>query len=585
MQASKFLIPTLRDISSDLIPSHKHMIRAGFIKKISSGHYCYLPLGLRVLQKIENIVRNEMNKHGALECQFPLVVPQKLWEQTGRFTHMQKELFQFQDRHKNDYLLSPTHEEPIVEAMKGILNSYKNLPIHLYQITPKFRDEIRPRFGIMRAREFYMKDGYSFHENEQSLHEEYENMKHCYSAIFKRLSLQVFCVKADSGVMGGNLSEEFVMPSRIGEETLLMNDDCSFVDKQENIRSILSTTQSSRQYPQTLKKIHTPDMKKMQDLEEYLKIPLYDMIKCVSLLVNKNYKENEIVLVFLRGDRELNLNKAKKVLNTQNIEIANVTALKKEGFAIGYIGPQKKIKELWDTSIEKREEENQELSWVIGANEENYHYEGYKRDNTPCHDLSLAMEGDRVPPHSKNKDPKEILKQTGAVELGHIFELGDKYSRSLGLQVLQKEGKPMYPLMGCYGIGVSRTMAAIIEQKLSHSDQMTWPLNIAPFQIVMISVHKNEKEFENLQQIYKGLISKNYEVLWDERDSSLGMKFKDAELIGFPIRLILAKKYWQEGVIEIEVPQKEKVIVKANPMTNLQEALDKILYSANSLDA
>ena len=571
MRASQTLLHTLREDPGDaLTASHRLLLRAGLVHKLGAGLYHLLPLGLRSLRKIEALVRSEMNKAGALEIQTPILIPAELWQRSGRWDAMGKELFRLQDRHANWNVLGPTHEESFSELCSTLLRSYKDLPKNMYQIHTKFRDEIRPRFGMIRAREFIMKDAYSFHLDEECLEKSYQIMRRSYRRIFARLGLDTLSVEADSGSMGGQSSEEFMVPAEIGEEVLLVSEDGVYRSNQERTPLVyekrstakLEATQDSSQ----LKKIHTPQLKSIVDIAGFLKIKSEQILKALVYMADK-----KPVLVFLGGDREVNEVKLKNHLKSQELLPANPEQTQKLNLEAGFIGPlnlKPKLQILWDHSVGSCEK------FVIGANEKDYHYKDYVPDpKIKSHDLALARAGDLVPPpHGKGR-----LKEIRGIEVGHIFKLGRKYSESFGIKVLDAKGKELTPCMGCYGIGINRTLATIIEQ---HHDEkgISWPIAAAPFEILLVSICKSTEEIEGAAALYESLVKAGCDVLWDDRDLRPGVKFADAELIGFPIRITMGKHYFSSGILELQLRasgQKEELQGKGKAA--LQDAVKRIV--------
>jgi prolyl-tRNA synthetase len=536
MRASLYILPTTKEDPTDaVVASHKLMVRAGLIRKSASGLYNYLPLGLRVLQKIENIIREEMNHSGALEFVLPILTDAELWKKSGRWQRMGKEMFRLKDRHEVEYALGPTHEESFSELMKPILKSYKDLPKNVYQIHTKFRDEIRPRFGVIRSREFIMKDAYSFHLNTESLDETYELMRKTYRKIFSRCGLKTIPVQADSGSMGGSGSEEFMVVSPIGEETLTLCDNCGYSGNVEKTPLIFQHTQTTLELPK-LEKVHTPNKESIEEVAKFLNKTPKETIKAVYLKADSQIN----VVVFLRGDRELNEVKLNNFLNTIELRPLSKEDCSKLNIALGYCGPLFKpsgeVKVLYDVSIDPN------LPYVIGADELNYHFIGFvpKRDlpNQNYQDFSKAQAGDPCPSCGSP------IREEKGIEVGHIFKLGDKYTKAFDIKVSDANGRQVLLTMGCYGIGVNRTMATVIEQ-CQDEKGIFWPISIAPFEICLLSITKNSTELAQIELIYKAMKERGLEVFWDDRDLGPGFKLKDSELIGFPIRVTLGKKFFE----------------------------------------
>ncbi len=574
MKASKYLLPTARENPQDaVIASHRLMLRAGLFRKSGSGLYHILPMGLRVIRKIENIVREEMNNAGALEFSLPILTPSELWKQSGRWDTMGKEMFRIQDRHEAWLTLGPTHEESFTDLMKGILKSYRDLPVNVYQIHPKFRDEIRPRFGVIRSREFSMKDAYSFDMDQEGLEITYQTMRQAYRKIFARTGLVTIPVEADTGAMGGTGSEEFMVPSDIGEETLLISEKGKYRGNQEKTPVVYSDA-VTREAPakanstkMKLKKVHTPNCATIADLEHFLKIPAQHILKTMLYLA-----DGRPVAVCLRADRNLNEVKLKNNLHATEVTPASAEEILAAGSVAGYIGPEgldESIPIFWDESI------NTGREWVIGANEKDHHYLGYIAQVHKTVDLALAVGGDPSPAGDG------ILQEVKGIEVGHIFKLGYKYTKAFEMTVLDENGKPHMPIMGCYGIGVTRTMAAVIEQE-HDTEGIVWPISVAPFEIVLVSITKSEEEDGRVGEFYKAMTDIGLEVFWDDRDLRPGVKFTDAELIGFPIRITMGKKYFEAGDVEVQIRRgKKNLVLKGNSF----EILDQIVNIRKELFA
>ncbi len=548
MRASKFLVPTEKENPADaVVASHRLMIRAGLVRKSGSGFYFYLPLGLRVLKKIENIVREEMDSTGALEFELPVLTPAEFWEQSGRWSVMGAEMMRVKDRHDQWYALGPTHEESFSYLIKPMLKSYKDLPINVYQIQTKFRDEIRPRFGVIRSREFIMKDAYSFHLDDSSLDATYQEMRTAYRNIFQRCGLKTIPVMADSGSMGGSASEEFMVVSPIGEETLLLCGNCGYNSNSEKTPYI-NSEKFSPKGPKEKKEVPTPGKKSIEEVSTLLGIRPEDTIKTVAV---KNGKES--VLVFLRGDMELNEHKLKSFLKWTDVDLIPELELKAQGLVPGFIGPSDAkpgFKIILDSSVYK------DGAYVVGAGKEDAHIQGYIPANElkteyVTADVALTREGDPCPTCGT------ALKAEKGIEVGHIFKLGDKYTKAFQIQVLDQQGKAKTLTMGCYGIGVNRTMATVIEQ-CNDDKGIYWPISIAPFEISLVTLTKGVEQEAKGLEFYENLKNEGFEVFWDERDLGPGFKFKDSELIGFPIRITVGKKFFESGEISIYDRKRDK---------------------------
>ncbi|MCS7205033.1 MAG: proline--tRNA ligase [Leptospiraceae bacterium] len=581
-----FLYTKREDPQDAVVASHRLMLRAGLIEKLGSGLYHYLPLGLRVIKKIEAIVREEMDRAGALEFQLPILVPSELWESTGRWYTMGKEMFRLKDRHENNLVLGPTHEETFTDLLKKFIRSYRDLPINVYQIHTKFRDEIRPRFGVIRCREFIMKDAYSFHLDEDSLNQTYEEMRKVYRRIFARVGLETLPVEADTGAMGGSASEEFMVLSHIGEETLLVSEDFSYRSNQEKTPVIYPeitdeklkfTEEEIEHLKKELKEIPTPNCKTIDDLAKFLRKSSQELLKTLLYRADLPEEKEVLVMILIRGDRQINEVKLKNHLKATEVYPAKEEDFYRIGSVPGYAGPwQLKSNDvilLFDRSVATQK------SWITGANKEEYHIAHFhpvlidKNWHEKLVDLALAVEGDPSP----NGNGK--LKQYKGIEVGHIFKLGDKYTKSMEFTVLDKNQKRIYPVMGCYGIGIDRTMATIIEQ--NHDEKgITWPISVAPFEIVLVDITKTEEEKEKVEKIYQTLRKENFDILWDNRDLRAGVKLTDSELIGFPIRITLGSNYFSEGKIEIYLrKENQKFFVDEKELIAKIRELRDYLYS------
>ncbi|MCR9144505.1 MAG: proline--tRNA ligase [bacterium] len=548
MLASRSLIATLRDDPGDaVVASHRLMIRAGLVRKLGAGLYHLLPMGLRTFRKIENVIREEMNAAGALEFQLPILTPSELWEQSGRWEKMGKEMMRFKDRHEVWNALGPTHEESFSSLVSELIKSYRDLPLNVYQIHTKFRDEIRPRFGVIRSREFCMKDAYSFDLDEKALDITYQKMRVAYRRIFARLGLSTVPVEADTGAMGGTGSEEFMVPSEIGEETLLVSENDKYRSNQEKTpvsyakAGDFSAANQAAQPTGDLKGLerhHTPGMKTIADVAKHLNVAATAILKTVLY-----YADGKPVAVCLRGDRDVNEIKLSNHLDGATVLPATPQQIKELGSVIGFIGPlglSKDARIVWDLSLTEGGPE-----WIVGANEAEYHCGGCVLDPArESVDLALAQAGDPSPAGDG------VLKEIKGIEVGHIFKLGKKYTEAFKVTVQGEDGRPLTPVMGCYGVGVNRTMATIIEQW--HDDKgILWPISAAPYEIALVSIAKGEDEIAKAREFYEALTAAGCDVLWDDRPARPGVKFGDAELIGYPIRLTMGKGYFQDGELEV----------------------------------
>ncbi|WP_413381541.1 proline--tRNA ligase [Alkalihalobacillus sp. 1P02AB] len=553
MKQSSFLLPTLRDVPSDAeVKSHQLMLRAGMMKQIAAGVYAYLPLAKRVIQKVENVVREEMNKTGAQELTMPTLHPSELWQETGRWDKMGGELIRLQDRHNRDFALGPTHEEVITSIVRDYIQSYKKLPINLYQIQTKFRDERRPRFGLLRGREFIMKDAYSFHATSESLDEEYQAMYDAYSNVFTRVGLSFRPVIADSGAMGGKDTHEFMALADVGEDTIAYSDSSDYAANIEMAAVKVEEPTSVAEMVE-LVKVQTGEAKTIEEVVSELKVETKSVIK--SLLVKV---DDEMILVLIRGDHELNEVKLKHALEAKDIRFASDAEVEQVmGVAAGTIGPVgANVKVVADYAVKAM------ANSVCGANEKEAHYTGVNAERdyqvSQYADLRFIQEGEPSP------DGKGTIQFAQGIEVGQVFKLGTFYSESMGANVLDENGKSKPILMGCYGIGVSRTVAAIIEQ---HHDEngIIWPYEVAPFQIHLLAMNsKNAEQKELADHLYTLLQSKGYEVLYDDRPERAGVKFKDSDLIGLPIRIAVGKRA-SEGIVELKMRKSGEMVEVAIP--------------------
>ncbi len=542
MRFSKTLIPTLKENPVEArIVSHQLMLRAGLIRQLGAGIYNWLPLGLRVLRKVEGIVRQEMDGAGAQEVLMPAVQPGELWRESGRWDEYGKELLRLEDRHGREFCFGPTHEEVIVDLARRELRSYKQLPANFYQIQTKFRDEIRPRFGIMRSREFLMKDAYSFDLDEEMLEESYQGMFAAYERIFKRCGLAFRAVEADTGTIGGAWSHEFHVLANSGEDLIASCDTCGYAANME--KAVAAPATGVTGAGTSLETVDTPGQKTIEQVAGFLKVPITHMVK--SLVVRA---DDRTVLLLLRGDHELNPIKAAKALGVTAItlpEPQQVTALT-DGVPVGSLGPvNSQLPILADLALEHH------ANFVCGANVADQHLTGvqWERDlpRPGFADLRNINAGEGCP---RCETGRLVLDR--GIEVGHVFKLGDKYSRAMGVTVLDRDGKERTPIMGCYGIGVSRIVAAAIEQ--NHDDNgILWPDSLAPFQVEILLVSpKDGTASAAANDLYETLIVSGVEVLLDDRDERLGVKFKDADLIGCPWRVVVGGRGLKEGKLEVQ---------------------------------
>lgn len=549
MRTSKFLLSTLKETPAEAsIASHQLMLRAGLIRQLASGLYIWLPTGQRVLQKVQNIIREEMDKSGALEINMPVVQPAELWQESGRWEHYGPELCRFTDRKDNSFVLGPTHEEVVTWLSRYEIKSYKQLPINLYQIQTKFRDEVRPRFGVMRGREFVMKDSYSFHLNKESLRETYELMYNTYCRIFDRLGLTYRPVEADTGSIGGSHSHEFQVLADAGEDIIAFSTESDYAANIEMAEAVAPS--EPRKAPEKeMERISTPDAKTIEEVAKFLNVNEKNL--CKSLVVhgfNQQTGEKELVLLVLRGDHELNEVKAEKVPGiAKPLTMATDEEIRKTfGAAPGSLGPVG-----FNGRIIVDRTANACSDFYCGANEDGFHLGGVNWDrdvqNYEVQDLRCVVEGDPSP------DGKGTLVLKHGIEVGQVFELGTKYSQAMNCTVLNEAGQNIPMEMGCYGIGVTRVIAAAIEQ--NHDDKgIVWPAAMAPFQIAIIPINYNKSETvkQEADRLYQELTAKGYEVILDDRGERPGVMFADMKLIGVPHSIILGEKSLADGMAEYE---------------------------------
>ncbi|MGZ8244493.1 proline--tRNA ligase [Methylomagnum sp.] len=559
MRTSQFPLNTLKETPADAeIVSHKLMLRAGLIRKLAAGLYNWLPLGLRVLRKVENVVREEMDRAGALEVLMPAVQPAELWEESGRWGVFGPELCRFKDRHQRDFCLGPTHEEIITDLVRNEIKSYKQVPVNYYQIQSKFRDEVRPRFGVMRAREFLMKDAYSFHLDKESLQETYEAMFTAYSRIFERLGLEFRPVLADTGAIGGSLSHEFHVLAESGEDAIAFSDQSDYAANVEMAEAVALSV--AEEAPQALTLKDTPGQHSIAEVSAFLKIEPSRTLK--TLLVKGS--DGGIVALLLRGDHELNPVKATKLDAVAHpLQFASDAEVREvAGCAPGSLGPiGLSIPVIADRSAANL------VNFVCGANQDGKHYTGtnWTRDLplSDVADLRLVVEGDPSP------DGQGTLCIARGIEVGHIFQLGTKYSEAMQATVLNEEGKHQVLIMGCYGIGVSRVVAAAIEQ--NHDERgVIWPEALAPFQVALapINMQTSERLREAAEHLYRTMKEAGLDVLFDDRKARPGVMFADLELVGIPHRIVISDRLLDTGRVEykgrrdaaaIEIPLGEVV--------------------------
>jgi len=542
MRYSQYLLNTLKETPADAeVISHQLMMRAGMIRKVAAGIYNYLPLGLRSIRKVERIVREEMDRAGAIELLMPMVVPAELWQESGRWEQYGKELLRFKDRKEADFCLGPTHEEVITDIVRREVKSYRQVPLNLYQIQGKFRDEIRPRFGLMRGREFIMKDAYSFDLDESGADLAYEKMYQAYRRIFERCGLRFRAVEADTGNIGGTASHEFMVLAASGEDAIVSCDSCQYAANVEKAE-LRDAGEAAPAPTQALGKVLTPARKTIEDVALFLETTPERLVKTLILQTDTG----ESVAVLLRGDRELNDIKLTRLLGCNWVELApEEVVLKVTGAPSGFAGPVGlPLRLLADFEVRGM------ADFIVGANEKDAHLRGANlgRDFSveTFADLRQAVAGDLCP---RCTGKLEIWR---GIEVGHVFKLGTKYSAALGATVLDEKGEERILFMGCYGIGVGRTVAAAIEQN-NDANGIIWPMPIAPFQVIVTMVNPNDDEVRlAAEKLYEELLALGIEALLDDRDERPGSKFKDADLIGIPLRVTVGARGLKEGALEVQ---------------------------------
>lgn len=537
MKMSQAYIPTLKERPTEAeTPSHELLLRGGMIRRVAAGIYSFLPLGYKVVRKVEKIIREELEKAGAQEVHLPLLHPAELWQESGRWDEMGDLMVKLKDRRDRDYCIGPTHEEVMTDLIRNELKSYKDLPQNFFQIQTKVRDEIRPRFGLLRAKEFSMKDAYSFHASWESLDETYRDMHDAYCRIFERCGLDYRVVEADTGPMGGTDSHEFMVLAETGEDSILFCDSCGYAANVEKAQSKVPKLKEKIDRPEK-EEIYTPGITTIEKLMEKMNIPGEYLFK--SLL----YKgEKDYYLAIVRGSDQLNENKLIALLGDPFLGLAE------DGYRDlppGFLGPQGEhgLKIIADELV-------MEMDWgVAGANREDYHIQGIVpgRDFSPdiVGDIRSARHGEGCP------DCQGTLEEIRGIEVGHIFKLGTKYSESMKANFLDENGKAHPMIMGCYGIGVTRTVAAAIEQN-HDEDGIKWPLPLAPYQVILLTLGKDEKLNEESEKIYAELKGKGIEIIWDDRSERPGVKFNEADLLGIPLRITIGKKFLESGQVELK---------------------------------
>ncbi|MCP8969030.1 proline--tRNA ligase [Ectobacillus ponti] len=565
MKQSMLFSPTLREVPSDAeVRSHQLLLRAGFMRQNASGIYSFLPMGLRVLQKVEQIIREEMENAGAVELLMPALQPAELWQDSGRWYSYGPELMRMRDRHEREFALGATHEEVITSLVRDEVKSYKKLPLTLYQIQTKFRDEKRPRFGLLRGREFLMKDAYSFHDSQESLGDVYDKMYAAYSNVFRRCGLNFRAVIADSGAMGGKDTHEFMVLSDIGEDTIAYSDTSSYAANIE-MAPVAATYEKSGEPLNGLEKTATPDQKSIEEVSGFLGLTAAQCIKSMVFRV-----DDKFVLVLVRGDHEVNDIKVKNLYGASVVELASAEEVQDLlGCAVGSLGPigvADKVEVIADHAVEAV------VNGCCGANEEGFHYVNVNPDRdftvSQYTDLRFIQEGDASP------DGQGTIRFARGIEVGHVFKLGTRYSEAMGATYLDENGRTQPMIMGCYGIGVSRTVAAVAEQ-FNDENGLKWPVAVAPFHVHLIPVNmKTDVQRETAETLYTSLRGQGFEVLLDDRQERPGVKFADSDLFGIPVRVTVGKKA-EEGIVEVKV--RETGEIAEIPVSELHTYIANIL--------
>ncbi|WP_175073170.1 proline--tRNA ligase [Terribacillus sp. AE2B 122] len=551
MRQSKTFIPTLREVPADAEAiSHQLLVKGGYIRQTASGIYSYLPLGTKVLRKVETIIREELDRTGASEMLMPALQPAELWKETGRWKVYGPELMRMHDRNNREFALGPTHEEVTTSLVRDELNSYKKLPLTVYQIQTKYRDEQRPRFGLLRGREFIMKDAYSFHADYESLDEAYETISDAYHRIFKRVGLNFRAVVADSGAMGGKDTHEFMALASVGEDTIAFSDVSDYAANIE-MAEVIDQGQKSDREALTLEKIETPDVKTMQQVADYLGHSLEEGLKAVVFKV-----DDRLVMVISRGDHEINDIKVKNLYQAQIVELAAEAEVKELlGAGFGSLGPinvHEDIDVIADNAVKYV------ANVTCGANEDGFHYKNVNPERDfqvkQYADLRFIKAGDPSP------DGNGTIQFAEGIEVGQVFKLGEFYAEKMQAKFLDEQGKAQNLIMGCYGIGVSRTLAAAVEQH-SKEGAIVWPKSISPFQVHLISLNpKKDEQRELADRLYERLLEAGVDVLYDDRKERAGVKFADSDLIGIPVRVTVGKLA-ADGEVEVKFRDTEQEAV------------------------
>ncbi|WP_404409226.1 proline--tRNA ligase [Jeotgalibacillus malaysiensis] len=570
MKQSQTLIPTLKETPSEAdVKSHQLLLRAGYIRQNASGIYSFLPLGLKVLQKVENIIREEMNAAGGVEMLMPALQPAELWEESGRWFTYGPELMRMKDRHEREFALGATHEEMITSLLRDEVKSYKRLPLTVYQIQTKYRDEKRPRFGLLRGREFLMKDAYSFHASTESLDEAYDRLFEAYQNIFRRCGLNFRAVLADSGAIGGKDNHEFMVLSEIGEDTIAYSDSSDYAANLE-MAAVNKQYEKKAHSGKEKEEVSTPDQKSIDAVADFLGAGKEDTVKSMLFIVDE-----KPVLVLVRGDHEVNDVKVKNAVNGRVAELATEEeAVQYTGVKPGSIGPvglSEEVTIIADNAVEAMGD------MIAGANREGVHYKhlqaGRDFEVSQYADIRVVVEGDPSP------DGNGTIQFARGIEVGHVFKLGTVYSEPMNANILDENGRSNPMIMGCYGIGVSRTLAAMAEQ-FNDENGLIWPTNIAPYDIHLLAVNmKDETQAQTSEELYKLLTDYRYDVLLDDRKERAGVKFADSDLMGLPVRITVGKRA-SEGIVEVKIRKNgESYEVQKEELT---DKLQEIFRQANA---
>jgi prolyl-tRNA synthetase len=570
MRFSKYFIPTYKEIPSDAeVISHQLMLRSGMIRKLTSGIYTFLPAGLKAIRKVENIVREEMNRSGAIEVLMPAVQPAELWQESGRWDFYGKELLRFKDRHNHDCCIGPTHEEVITDLVRKEIRSYRQLPVNFYQIQTKFRDEIRPRFGVMRCKEFIMKDAYSFDVDEAGADKSYEIMYDAYTRIFQRCGLKFRPVEADSGSIGGSYSHEFMVLADTGEDEIINCVQCAYAANLEKAEvKAPAPTGTAQGSWEPLREEETPDVRTIDELTSFLSLGPDRILKTLVFIA-----DDRVVAALIRGDHEVNEVKLKNLLGADKLELADPGLVAEvTGAPLGFAGPVGlKVGIIADHAVKGM------VNFVTGANKVDLHFRNVNLERDfrvdQFADLRVIMRGDRCP-----RCDGEINFGRG-IEVGHVFKLGTKYSKAMHAVFLDERGEEKLFFMGCYGIGVARTVAAAIEQNHDR-DGIIFPISMAPFEAALLPLQMHEKNVvEASEKIYKACLAHGLDILLDDRDVRPGVKFKDADLMGTPVRITLGERTLKQGMVELKLrSEKDSTLVPLAEAPEAVKAKVKELY-------